>query len=84
MSGAYCWYPSGAPGVAPADQATSLPTARPVSGEPRTLRWVLAHMTGETTRHAGDADILRELVDRVTVRCSGQRDEWGGGPRAES
>jgi hypothetical protein len=43
-------------------------TARPVNEEPRTLRWVLAHMTGETTRHAGHADILRELVDGVTGR----------------
>ncbi|PZG19515.1 hypothetical protein C1I95_11490 [Micromonospora craterilacus] len=43
-------------------------TARPVNDEPRTLRWVLAHMTGETVRHAGHADILRELVDGVTGR----------------
>ncbi|MFF5052825.1 DinB family protein [Micromonospora sp. NPDC000663] len=43
-------------------------TARPVNEESRTLRWVLAHMTGETARHAGHADILRELVDGVTGR----------------
>ncbi|MEV2240387.1 DinB family protein [Micromonospora sp. NPDC049891] len=43
-------------------------TARPVDGEPRTLRWVFAHMTGETVRHAGHADILRELVDGATGR----------------
>jgi len=43
-------------------------TARPVDEEPRTLRWVLAHMTGETVRHAGHADILRELIDGVTGR----------------
>jgi uncharacterized damage-inducible protein DinB len=43
-------------------------TAHPVAGEPRTLRWVLAHMTGETVRHAGHADILRELIDGVTGR----------------
>jgi hypothetical protein len=43
-------------------------TAQAVNGEPRTLRWVVAHMTGETTRHAGHADILRELVDGVTGR----------------
>jgi uncharacterized damage-inducible protein DinB len=42
--------------------------ARPVDGEPLSLRWVLAHMTGETTRHAGHADILRELIDGVTGR----------------
>ncbi|WP_027341399.1 DinB family protein [Hamadaea tsunoensis] len=43
-------------------------TAQPVGDEPRTLRWVLAHMTGETVRHAGHADILRELIDGVTGR----------------
>ncbi|GIM93381.1 DinB family protein [Paractinoplanes toevensis] len=43
-------------------------TASPVNGEARTLRWVLAHMTGETVRHAGHADILRELIDGVTGR----------------
>ena len=42
--------------------------SRSVNEEPRTLRWVLAHMTGETTRHAGHADILRELIDGVTGR----------------
>jgi uncharacterized damage-inducible protein DinB len=43
-------------------------TARPVADEPRTLRWVLAHMTSESVRHAGHADILRELIDGVTGR----------------
>jgi uncharacterized damage-inducible protein DinB len=43
-------------------------TARPVAGTPRSLRWVLAHMTSETVRHAGHADILRELVDGTTGR----------------
>ena len=27
------------------------------------LRWVLVHMIEETARHAGHADILRELTD---------------------
>ena len=27
------------------------------------LRWILAHMLQETARHAGQADILRELID---------------------
>ena len=27
------------------------------------LRWVLAHLVQETARHAGHADILRELID---------------------
>ena len=43
-------------------------TAQPVGDQPRTLRWVLAHMTNETARHAGHADILRELIDGVTGR----------------
>ncbi|MEU4563424.1 DinB family protein [Actinoplanes sp. NPDC023936] len=43
-------------------------TAHPVADEPRTLRWVLAHMTSETVRHAGHADILRELIDGATGR----------------
>ena len=30
---------------------------------PVNLRWVLAHLLEETARHAGHADILRELVD---------------------
>ena len=40
----------------------------PVDGENRTLRWVLAHMTSETARHAGHADILREQIDGTTGR----------------
>ncbi|MGW4810651.1 DinB family protein [Kitasatospora cineracea] len=45
------------------------PTATPVvRGEPRSLRWVLAHMTSETARHAGHADILREQLDGTTGR----------------
>lgn len=27
------------------------------------LRWVIAHLVEETARHAGHADILRELID---------------------
>jgi len=37
------------------------------SGQP-TLRWILAHLLEETARHAGHADILRELIDGVTGR----------------
>ena len=32
------------------------------------LRWVLAHLLEETARHAGHADILRELIDGRTGR----------------
>ena len=42
--------------------------AIPVDGEQLSLRWVMAHMTGETTRHAGHADILREQIDGTTGR----------------
>ena len=42
--------------------------AETVDGQTKTLRWILAHMTGETVRHAGHADILRELIDGATGR----------------
>jgi hypothetical protein len=32
------------------------------------LRWILAHLLEETARHAGHADILRELIDGQTGR----------------
>ncbi len=35
---------------------------------PTNLRWVLAHLLEETARHAGHADILRELIDGVIGR----------------
>ena len=35
---------------------------RPVDGKRLSLRWLLAHATSETARHAGHADILREQV----------------------
>jgi len=43
-------------------------SAEPVDDRRMTLRWVLAHMTHETARHAGHADILRELTDATTGR----------------
>jgi len=36
--------------------------AHPGSGG-ATLRWILLHMLEETARHAGHADVLRELID---------------------
>lgn len=39
-----------------------------VQGEPVNLRWVLVHLLEETARHAGHADILRELIDGSTGR----------------
>ena len=44
------------------------PVAIPVAGTFHSLRWVLAHMTSETARHAGHADILREQIDGTTGR----------------
>ncbi|SNY44241.1 DinB family protein [Paractinoplanes atraurantiacus] len=44
------------------------PVHHPVDGQFLSLRWVLAHMTSETARHAGHADILRELIDGTTGR----------------
>jgi hypothetical protein len=42
--------------------------AVPVEGNRHSLRWVMAHMTSETARHAGHADILREQLDGTTGR----------------
>ena len=52
-------------------RAAGDPDARfavPVEGKRHTLRWVMAHMTSETARHAGHADILREQLDGTTGR----------------
>jgi len=47
------------------DAAGSLETraARAVGGESLTLECILTHMISETARHAGHADIIRELID---------------------
>jgi hypothetical protein len=38
-------------------------------GDPEVnLRWILAHLLEETARHAGHADIVRELLDGTTGR----------------
>ncbi|MFA1543243.1 DinB family protein [Actinomadura monticuli] len=45
------------------------PVPRPRPGRPApSLRWALTHMIEETGRHAGHADILRELIDGRTGR----------------
>ncbi len=36
------------------------------TGETVSLRWVLLHMIEETARHAGHADLARELLDGTT------------------
>ncbi|OLP02467.1 mini-circle protein [Mycolicibacterium porcinum] len=53
------------------DACTDLgaPVRRSPSGRPApTVRWALTHMIEETGRHAGHADILRELIDGTTGR----------------
>jgi uncharacterized damage-inducible protein DinB len=45
-----------------------LPCQQPGDGVPVNLRWVLMHLLEETARHAGHADILRELIDGQTGR----------------
>jgi uncharacterized damage-inducible protein DinB len=42
--------------------------ANPVDDHRLSARWVVTHMTSETVRHAGHADILRELIDGTTGR----------------
>lgn len=48
------------------DGAASLDVTGEVGGGQRSLRWVLVHMIEETARHAGHADIIRELIDGTT------------------
>ncbi|MEV8022821.1 DinB family protein [Streptomyces sp. NPDC086554] len=54
------------------DACTDLgaPLPRPgSSGRPSpSVRWALTHMIEETGRHAGHADIIRELIDGTTGR----------------
>lgn len=42
--------------------------ASPGRGSSPSMRWALTHMIEETGRHAGHADILRELIDGSTGR----------------
>ncbi|MGW0916519.1 DinB family protein [Streptomyces sp. NPDC002784] len=50
-----------------ADLGAPLPRPQPDRPAP-SVRWALAHMIEETGRHAGHADILRELIDGSTGR----------------
>lgn len=53
------------------DSCTDLGAPLPRPGRPGSapsVRWALTHMIEETGRHAGHADILRELVDGTTGR----------------
>jgi hypothetical protein len=49
------------------DLGAPVPRRRPGRPAP-SIRWALAHMIEETGRHAGQADILRELIDGATGR----------------
>ena len=44
-------------------------TCRAISGDDEVnLRWIVTHLLEETARHAGHADIIRELIDGQTGR----------------
>jgi Protein of unknown function (DUF664) len=47
----------------PLDAVGHVPWWRP--GNEVTLHWILVHMLSETARHAGHADLVRELIDGV-------------------
>jgi hypothetical protein len=50
------------------DLATAGPRPGGRPGPAPSLRWTLTHLIEETGRHAGHADILRELIDGATGR----------------
>lgn len=50
------------------DDLSGPAASSPQRGSSQTMRWALAHMIEETGRHAGHADILRELIDGSTGR----------------
>lgn len=43
-------------------------TAVTIDGQRLPARWVVNHMAAETARHAGHADLIRELLDGTTGR----------------
>lgn len=42
-----------------------------------TLQWILVHVTTETNRHAGHADIIRELLDGAVGHRQDVDNMWG-------
>jgi hypothetical protein len=48
------------------DLSTMAAIANPGEDDIDSLRRIVAHMIEETARHAGHADILRELIDGAT------------------
>jgi len=55
-------------GVVMAAESLDAPCRDAGRETPVNLRWVLMHLLEETARHAGHADILRELIDGETGR----------------
>ena len=49
------------------DLSTMAKIANPGEDEKDSLRRIMAHVLRETSRHAGHADILRELIDGATA-----------------
>lgn len=41
-----------------------------------TLQWILVHVTSETHRHAGHADVIRELIDGAVGVREGMDNMW--------
>lgn len=54
--------------IVEADPDLDTSSAVALHGAHVSLRWVLAHLVEEVARHAGHADILRELTDGATGR----------------
>jgi GNAT superfamily N-acetyltransferase len=54
--------------VRSAPSITARAAAAGFDAEPPTLRWILTHLVEEIGRHAGHADIVRELIDGSTGR----------------
>ena len=46
--------------------SSSLDDAAKLPESDKTLRWIMIHMIEETARHAGHADIIREMIDGAT------------------
>jgi uncharacterized damage-inducible protein DinB len=46
--------------------SASLDDVATYPGKDMTLRWIVVHMIEETARHAGHADVIREILDGAT------------------
>ena len=51
---------------------------RTADGETVVLRSVVLQMIGETSRHAGQADVFRQLIDGLAASPPCTAREWGG------